>query len=263
MLEHNGLEYETRGDGDAVLLIHGSHIAGSFLPFMEEPALEGYRLIRYHRRGFAGSAPVPIVFAIPDQARDARSLLDHLGADRAHVVGHSYGGATALQLALDAPQAVRSLVLLEPALLSVPSGAEVREGIAQAARVYESGDPAGAVDQFLTLVTGADWRSTTEALVPGGPAQAERDAATFFETEVPALDKWSFDAERAERISQPVLYVIGEQSGAVFEEGVELLRSLVPQTREARVPGVDHRLQMQNPALVAEKIAEFLRGLPS
>jgi pimeloyl-ACP methyl ester carboxylesterase len=60
-----------------------------------------------------------------------------------------------------------------------------------------------------------------------------------------------------------VLYVIGEQSGAVFEEGVELLRSLVPQTREARVPGVDHRLQMQNPALVAEKIAEFLRDLPS
>src|SRR4029079_15344976 len=49
------LEYEIRGRGEPVLLIHGSHIAGAFLPLMNEPSLANYRLLRYHRRGFADS----------------------------------------------------------------------------------------------------------------------------------------------------------------------------------------------------------------
>ena len=50
----------------------------------------------------------------------AVALLRHLGIERAHVVGHSSGGVMALRLALDAPEAVHSLILLEPALMDVP-----------------------------------------------------------------------------------------------------------------------------------------------
>ena len=119
---HGGeLEYETRGEGDTVLLIHGSHIAGSFLPIMTEAGLANYRLIRYHRRGFAGSVPHGGAFSIEQQAADALAVLRHLSVSRAHVVGHSYGGTTALQLALQAPDIAGTLVLLEPALLMVRS----------------------------------------------------------------------------------------------------------------------------------------------
>ena len=96
------LEYEVRGEGEPVLLIHGSHIAGAFLPFMADPALANYRQIRYHRRGFAGSTACEGSFSIAQQAADARALLRHMGLRRAHIVGHSYGGAIAFQLALDA-----------------------------------------------------------------------------------------------------------------------------------------------------------------
>src|SRR5262249_5218959 len=106
-----GEEYESRGGGEAVLLIHGSHIAGAFLPLMNEPSLANYRLIRYHRRGFAGSTKHEGPFSIKDQAADALALLQHLGVERAHIVGHSYGGLIALQLALDPPELVHSLVL--------------------------------------------------------------------------------------------------------------------------------------------------------
>ena len=273
MLEHNGLEYEDRGEGEAVLLIHGSHIAGSFLPFMKDSALsDRYRLIRYHRRGFAGSGPVPSSFRIEEQARDARSLLTHLGVERAHVVGHSYGGAISLQLALDAPDVVHSLALLEPALMGVPSGPALVEAIAPAAERFASGDTAAAVDRFLSVVGGVDWKSLTPATVPGGPEQAERDGATFFETEMPALMQWVFDVDRADRITPSVLYVIGGESaktlevfastGAAFDEGAQLVRSWLPQTREALVPGVNHLLQIQNPGLLAKTIAEFLLGHP-
>jgi len=52
-------------------------------------------------------------FSIEEQERDALALLQALGVQRSHVIGHSYGAVTALQLACDAPLAGRSLVLLE------------------------------------------------------------------------------------------------------------------------------------------------------
>ena len=51
----------------------------------------------------------------------------HVGFDSAHVVGHSLGGVIALQLALDAPQAVRTLALMEPALMGAIAKAEAAE----------------------------------------------------------------------------------------------------------------------------------------
>jgi len=59
MLKAQGLDYEANGDGEAVLLIHGGHVADGFLPLMSEASLaDGYRLIRYRRRGYAGSDPL-------------------------------------------------------------------------------------------------------------------------------------------------------------------------------------------------------------
>src|SRR5262245_21645275 len=55
-VQRGEVEYEIRGDGGCVLLIHGSLIADSFLPLMAETALANYCSIRYRRRGFAGSS---------------------------------------------------------------------------------------------------------------------------------------------------------------------------------------------------------------
>jgi pimeloyl-ACP methyl ester carboxylesterase len=135
------LEYELKGAGEPVLLIHGSHIGRSFLPLLAQPSLtEKYTLIRYHRRGFLESAPVRGPVSIKDQAADARALLEHLHLSRAHVVGHSFGGAIALQLALDAPTHVHSLVLLEAALTTVPRWKAVHELNAATSLRYRQGD---------------------------------------------------------------------------------------------------------------------------
>src|SRR2546428_3788570 len=115
------LEYEVRGAGEPVVLVHGSHIADAFAPLLAEPALtDRYRLILYHRRGFAGSTHPDGPLSIAQQATDCRALMQHLGVPGAHAVGHSYGGAIALQLALHAPQAVPFLSLFGPSLLAVP-----------------------------------------------------------------------------------------------------------------------------------------------
>ena len=91
------LEVEVRGTGELVLLIQTALVADEFLPLATQPALaDHYRVIRYHRRGYANSSPVQGPGSIPRDAADARALLAALGVARAHVVGVSYSGAVAL-----------------------------------------------------------------------------------------------------------------------------------------------------------------------
>src|SRR5215210_1796623 len=134
------LEYEVIGAGEPVLLI-SPVIADGFLPLVAEPALaDRYRLIRYHKRGWVGSTHTPAPVSVADHAADAAALLDRLGLRRAHIAGHSSGAAVAMQLALDNPTIVQSLVLLELSLLSVRSAAG-RLGKAGAAfEAYGAGD---------------------------------------------------------------------------------------------------------------------------
>ena len=96
----------------------------------------------------------------------------------------------------------------------------------------------------------------------GGAEQAEKDAPTFFEVEFPALQEWGFDGDRSSRISQPVLYVIGSESGPLFEAAKQHFQSLIPHTEHVMVPGVNHLMQMQDPKLVAAPIADFLSRQP-
>jgi pimeloyl-ACP methyl ester carboxylesterase len=255
------LEYETRGSGEPVLLI-SPVVAGGFLPFLSEQALvERYRLIRYHKRGWAGSTHTPPPVTIADHAADAAALLDYLGAGRAHVAGHSSGGAIALQLAVDRPDVVHTLVLLEPALLAVPSAEAFFQKAGLAFEAYAGGEHDLAVSIFLSAVSGLDWktcRAVIEASVPGGVAQATRDADTFFGIELPALAAWAFGREQAASITQPVLSVLGTETERLFVEGASVLRSRLPQVEDCTIDGVGHLLHMQRPEPVARAMGEFL-----
>ena len=263
MLQARGLEYETRGSGDPVLLIHGSHVAGGFLPLVRDAALgERYRLIRYHRRGFAGSERAPAGFRIEDQARDALGLLEHLGIERAHVIGHSYGAVIAIQLACQAPLAVHSLTALEPPLMTPETAAVFTTQMDPIVEAYRTGNVRGAIEAFMGAVCKPDWQAITARAVPGGAEQAEQDAATFFDVEIPALAGWAFDGERARRIAQPALYVLGGDSSPVFQASRALFASSVPHAECAELPGLDHLLQVRDPKRVAEVIGAFLERHP-
>jgi pimeloyl-ACP methyl ester carboxylesterase len=180
------LEFEVTGTGEPVLLIHGALIAEAYAPLCAEPALNSrYRLVRIHRRGYAGSSPARAPFSLAEQAAGCRGLLRHLGIERAHVVGHSSGAVIALRLALDAPEVVHSLVLLEPALLNVPSGALLIDALGPVMEQYGAGDKEGAADSFLRLAIGSDYRAWLDRLIPGACQQLVADADTYFGVELP------------------------------------------------------------------------------
>ena len=248
------LEYEVRGAGDSVLLIHGGVVADWFAPVAAEPALrDRYQVINYHRAGYAGSKSVGGPLGMADQAAHARRLLDELGVERAHVVGHSSGANIALQLALDHPQAVRSLALLEPALLVVPSGAFAPKAIEQ----FRAGDPAAAVDIWMQGIGGSDYRTVLDQALPGAFDAAVADAATFFGQELPAVRDWQFGPDEAARIDAPVLAVLGGTSPQAFLQRHELLQAWLSNVEPLVLPGVNHLMPVQAPRLVAEALADF------
>jgi pimeloyl-ACP methyl ester carboxylesterase len=260
------LEYEVRGAGEPVVLVHGAHIADAFMPLLAEPALTGrYQLLLYHRRGFAGSTHPEGPLSIAQQAADCRALMQRLGVQRAHGVGHSYGGVIALQLALDAPEAVHSLALLEPALFMVPSAAQFMDAMGPVLQMYEAGNKAGAVDHFLQTVVGPEYRSVLDRVLPGAFAQAVADADTFFRIELPALEQWSFTQAEARRITQPVLAVLGADSHTLWlgwVEGHHLVQAWLPQAEAFVLKGATHGLQLIDPQGMAEGLAGFFARHP-
>jgi pimeloyl-ACP methyl ester carboxylesterase len=260
------LEYEVRGAGEPVVLVHGSHIADAFAPLLGEPVLtERYQLILYHRRGFAGSTHPDGPLSIVQQAADCRAFMRHLGVPCAHIIGHSYGGAIALQLTLDAPEAVHSLALLEPALLMVPSAQQFMDAMGPVLQMYEAGNKTGAVDGFLQAVVGPEYRSVLDRVLPGAFAQAVADADTFFRIELPALQQWGFTQADAGRILQPVLAVLGADSHTLWPGWVEvhqLVQAWLPQAEAFVLKGATHGLQMIDPTSMAAGLAGFFARHP-
>ena len=264
------LEYTVRGSGEPVVLVHAGLFAEWFKPLLEEPALAGrYRVVSFHRVGYAGSSRVTGAVSIARQAQHVQALMRHLGIERAHVVGHSSGANIALQLAIDAPERVHSLSLLEPAL-PVSEGSERLLSTRQAAMApildkYRAGDTAGAVDGFMRMVSGPGYRALFDKALPGEFARGLADADTFFQQELPAIAQWRLAREDATRIRQPALAITGEQSRGVspiWEARHQQLLGWLPNVEGFVLPGTTHLLHVQNPRGMAEALAFFFARHP-
>jgi 3-oxoadipate enol-lactonase len=259
------LEYEVTGSGEPVLLI-SPVLADGFMPLIENgPLADRYQLIRYHKRGWAGSTHPDGAVSVGDHAADAAALLDHLGIAHAHVVGHSSGAAVAAQLALDDLDRVHTLTLLELSLFSVPAGPAFLQQAAPVFDAYAAGLYEDALAMFLATVSGMPWdecRTLLEARVPGAVVQAVKDAKTFFEVELPALTQWTFDETGAAQIRRPTLSILGRDTAPLWVEVAAFLRTTMPYLQERTITGVGHLLHLQQPAPVAHAIAQFLDRNP-
>jgi pimeloyl-ACP methyl ester carboxylesterase len=259
------LEFEAVGTGEPVLLI-SPVLADGLVPLQSESELaDRYQLIRYHKRGWVGSTHTPPPVTIGDHAADAAALLEHLGVSRAHVAGHSSGAAVAAQLALDHPDTVHTLLLLELSLLSVTSGAAFFQQAGPAFEAYRHGDHEDAFATFMALVSGLDWptcRAVLEKQAPGTVAQAVKDADTFFGVELPSLGEWDFGPEHAGAIGCPVLSLLGTETLPLWVEVAAFLRTSLADVEEHTIEGVGHLLHGQRPEPVARAMAAFLGRHP-
>jgi pimeloyl-ACP methyl ester carboxylesterase len=117
VLTASGVHVTVWGEGEPAVLVHGSFGWGEETWREQRPLAGDYRLLLVDRRGFGASPTDGRV----DFERDAGDVAELLG-DGAHLVGHSYGGVVSLLAAAQRPEAVRSLVLIEPPAFGVARG---------------------------------------------------------------------------------------------------------------------------------------------
>lgn len=251
------------GSGEPVVFIQTALTADELWPLAEDPALDGYRRILYHRRGYAGSTPVEGPNSIPRDAADCAELLRRLKLDWAHLVGLSFSGAIGLQLAADRPELVRTLTLIEPPPVHTPSSPEFRAANDRLMRTRLEKGPIVALEEFLTMLVGVDWRHVTEERLPGSSTQMQRDASTFFDTDIPALLAWDFTPSDSSRITCPVLHIGGTESGLWFDEVRHLMHAWFPEGEDVVIEGADHSLALTHARPIARALAAFLGRQPS
>jgi pimeloyl-ACP methyl ester carboxylesterase len=125
------------GEGEPVILVHGSMSRGTETFAGQKPLSEKYRLILVDRRGYGGS---PFT-ACSDFMEDAHDLVDLLGGG-AHLVGHSYGAVACLVAAGMQPEKVRSLTVIEPPAFGLlRENPDVERAITHFQAAYAGSDP--------------------------------------------------------------------------------------------------------------------------
>jgi pimeloyl-ACP methyl ester carboxylesterase len=108
------------------------------------------------------------------------------------------------------------------------------------------------------MLSGSDWRSRQQALIPGSVARLERDADTFFLRDIPALLGWQYGADDAARVAAPVLYVGGTDSGSWFRQTRAWVQSLFPEARSVMIDRAGHDLALTHPTELASAITDFI-----
>jgi pimeloyl-ACP methyl ester carboxylesterase len=254
------LRYELREGGDPVLLVHAAPFVSWYDPLVAR--MEGVGTLRYRRQLRAREDGSFRPLSVEEDGQIALRLMEHVGWDRAHVVGHSYGALVALQLANAGPDRVTSLALLEPAARGISRSKEVAAALEPVITAYRSGDRLSAMELFLRHVGGDGFRDSLDAVLPQAFEEAVENADLFFQAEMAAVSGWKFGPEQASEISQPILNVVGTATVPRFVEAAELVQNWFPDAERLEVPDAGHLLMVQNPEAVARGLAAFYSRHP-
>ncbi|MEN0138118.1 MAG: alpha/beta hydrolase [Rhodococcus sp. (in: high G+C Gram-positive bacteria)] len=254
------LTYQLCERGERVVLVHASAFVSWYDPLIEQ--LTAYSTLRYRRRLRKSDSGGYRALTVAEDAGTCVSLMDHVGWDEAHIVGHSYGALVALQLATQKPERVGSVALLEPAIRGIAGSEQVVAALQPVIAAYRSGDKVAAVDGFLRHVCGDGYRAVLDRMVPHAFDEALDEADLFFQAELPAVQQWSFGAAESGRVTQPVLNVLGAESAPRFVEGSELVQSWFPRAERLSVPKAGHLLMVANPTASARGLKEFFSRHP-
>jgi len=241
----NGLHmyYETYGAGMPLVLLHGGMLSIRLNFAGLIPALaKSHLVIGVEMQGHGRTADIDREITPAALAGDVVALLDHLKIDRADVLGHSMGGAVALELAVSHPERVRRVV---PISISVrPDG--MHEDLADQSRWATSG-------RLPTPDDFAEFRAEYERLSPH-PEHFDEFLATLSASNAD-LQGWS--DEQLASIKAPTLLVLGDRDFTTVAHG-EVMRELIPGSQLAVLPDTTHMRVTRRPDLLLPLLAGFL-----
>jgi pimeloyl-ACP methyl ester carboxylesterase len=217
-------------------------------------------------RGHGATGRLPGGYELPATRGDLTAWLDGLGLERVELVGHSWGGKVALDLAAARPERVRRLALVDP----VPPGGLhplLARSTAVAAAVFapERGPFADAAalaaaheliswlrhaEPWMHRAFDANFRTAPDGVVRH--VLSDADFRAIYEGVLPRPSPLPLDG-----VAMPVLVARASYSVLGLPGQVRRLRRQLPTARVVRVPG-EHSLHATNPVGLARVLADFL-----
>jgi pimeloyl-ACP methyl ester carboxylesterase len=253
--EVNGIKiyYEVHGEGQPLILLHGGlgviEMFGEVLPLLAE----GRRVVAVDLQAHGRTADIDRPLGYESMADDVAALIEHLGFDRADVMGYSLGGGVALQTAIRHPEAVRKLVVVSTPFKHDGWYPEILAGMGQMGP--EAAEPMKATPMYA-LYSGVAPRP---------------DEWPVLLTKLGALLRQDYDwSGDVEAIETPTLIVVGDADSVRTSHAVEFFELLgggkadagwdgsgMSDSRLAILPATTHHDIFTSPAL-APAVAPFL-----
>ena len=256
--EGTRIHYLDWGSGEPVLLIHGFTLdieTGWLQPGVAATLRRmGYRVVAYDNRGHGRSdRPHDSASYGPVEVDDAIRLLDHLGIEKAHVVGWSRGGFLANRIAAWHPGRVLTLTL----------GGWGESG------TNDSAIPEAARDQTAAMLDAADFHTMVQGVLPdSSPDEVERWAALLAERNDPralaavvrAGSSWPVLSEEELLANEiPALAIVGDRD--FLRSQVTSMAAVMSDLEEIVLPGASHGTTLSRPEFVTALVG-FLRKHP-
>lgn len=267
------VHYEVAGKGDVVIvLVHGNFASWRWWRPLLDRLPRGFTAYAPDLRGCGDTDRPASGYTIPQLADDLRAFTAALHLPAVHLVGHSLGGAVALQFALDQPDRVRTLTLVAPApadglpLWRVPDSSPLLSlfdlrGASLAAldavyRFWHSLDAnRPALRQALKrLMPTLNYDHAFEQLVDDAAHMAPEAVVEHLR----ALDEWNVQSELG-RLEVPTLIIGGGRDTLIAQAELERTVSGLPRGRLALWSDVGHTPQLEQPNRFAQALFAFIR----
>jgi YbgC/YbaW family acyl-CoA thioester hydrolase len=253
------LAVEVRGEGPAVLFVHGYPFDRSIWSH-QVAALDGYRRIAPDLRGMGGSDAPDLGYSMAIYAADLAALLDVLGVEEVVLCGLSMGGYIAFEFLRRWRRRVRGLVLMDTrAEADTADGRKARDASSALAR--DKGAEA-VTEALLPKVLGRSTRT-------GASLTVERVRGMMSSTPVPGLvgalaamrDRPDSTPLLAELAGLPTLILVGEEDELTPPEVARAMADRIPGARLVTVPASGHLPPVERPVETTRALQEFLRTL--
>lgn len=250
------LAYDQAGTGPALVLLH-STVCDRRMWDPQWPVLTdaGYQVVRCDFRGF-GETPAPQ--GPHNDADDVLDLLDELGVGPVAVVGASYGGKVALEIAARWPQRTTALALLCAGMPAHQPTDALRAFWQREEELFDAGDIAKAVELNVATWLGPEASEPTRDRVRLMQRHAfEVELATPEQAEQAKPEEEPVDLTA---ITAPSLIVSGAKDLPDFRLIAAKLAALLPAARQVELPWAGHLPTLERPREMTAMLTAFLKG---
>ena len=259
--EVNGtrLNYELAGEGPPVVFVHGFTLDMRMWDDQIVPFVASHRVLRYDLRGF-GTSSNPEVGEPYSHADDLHALLEHLGIERAAIIGLSMGGGVAQEFGLKYPESVSAVILVDSVLRGSPWGPEATATLDALFGPGSEGrlDEARAAWLAAPLFAGS-WR------FPAVVARLQQMVGDYgcweLLNEDPRLPLDPPATDRLHEIMAPVLAIVGAEDLPDFHEIAERFVADIPSSRKVVLPDAGHMANMDAPEAFNRVVLDFLASI--